>query len=189
MMRKLLTSFYRNAIPVLGIVLQGTHCPVLYIFHFHSHHNISGWNSWSSAPWHVWILLYAAITVSMLQLGLEATLGGWQHFRGESQPSGLQIIIDLTALSFSVARTAGSSLRGVMDSTGAISSYSLFSHLSITAIYFLIYFSYYNLLVQARNRQAPPGWGCQCVLWQNTFVYADFALDCPQYDLDPSKCC
>lgn len=46
--------------------------------------------------------------------------GGWQHFRGESQPAGLQTIIDLPALSFSVACTAGSSLRGVMDSTGAI---------------------------------------------------------------------
>lgn len=93
----------------------------------------------------------------MLQLGLEATLGGWQHFRGESQLSGLQIIIDLTALSFSVARPSGSRLRGVMDSTGAISSWFLFSHLSIIVLYFLIYFSYYNLLFQARNRQGAPG--------------------------------
>lgn len=66
------------------------------------------------------MLLHAVITVSMLQLGLEATHGGWQHFRGESQPAGLQTIIDLPALSFSIACTAGSSLRGVMDSTGAI---------------------------------------------------------------------
>lgn len=95
--------------------------------------------------------------MSVLQLGLEATLGGWQHFRGEFQPSGLQTIIDLPALSFSVARSAGSSLRGVMDSTGAISSCFLFNHLSIIIIYFLIYFSYYNVLFQARNRQAPPG--------------------------------
>lgn len=100
---------------------------------------------------------YAALTVSVLQLGLEATLGCWQHFRGESQPSGLQIIIDLPALGFSVACTAGSSLREEMDSTGAISSHFLFSHLSIMAIYFLICFSYYNLLFQARNRQASPG--------------------------------
>lgn len=92
----------------------------------------------------------------MLRLGSEATLGGWQHFRGESQRSGLQIIIDLPALSFSVARIAGSSLREVMDSIGAISC-CFFSNFSILVIYFLIYFSYYNLLFQAGNRQAPAG--------------------------------
>lgn len=95
--------------------------------------------------------------MSLLQLGLEATLGCWQHFRGESQLSGLQIIIHLSALSFSVAHTAGCSLREEMDSIGAISSHFLFSHLSIMAIYFFICFSYYDLLFQVRNRQAPPG--------------------------------
>lgn len=113
--------------------------------------------------------------------------GGWQHFRGESQPSGLQIIIDLPALSFSVARIAGSSLREVMDSTDAISSCFLFSHLSILVIYFLIHFSYQNLLFQARNKQAPPEWDVSTFC--GSFVYADLALDCPQHDLDPSKCC
>lgn len=56
---------------------------------------------------------------------------------------GLQTIIDLPALSFSVARTAASSRRE------RILHYML----------------------------------------QNTFVYTDLALDCAQYDLDPSKCC